>query len=164
MEKYFCAPVKVLILASYTYPVSYLKTRRLGDNMAGYQTIIGTTGPRKMKNNFGFVLTKFIVGLLACFTSILLGKIISAKQEVLSVHISVAQLEDCQQLKLLRDWRVWAAKQAKTSKSDRRSRNDTVGLEIETSGLEFETSGLEIETYGLEIYTKVSNSDRRSRN
>ena len=52
---------------------------------------------------------------------------------------------------------LWAAKQAKTSKSDRRSRNDTVGLEIETSGLEFET-------YGLEIYTKVSNSDRRSRN
>ena len=51
---------------------------------------------------------------------------------------------------------LWAAKQAKTSKSDRRSRNDTVGLEIETSGLEFET-------YGLEIYTKVSNSDRRSR-
>ena len=45
---------------------------------------------------------------------------------------------------------IWAAKQAKTSKSDRRSRNDTVGLEFET--------------YGLEIYTKVSNSDRRSRN
>ena len=44
--------------------------------------------------------------------------------------------------------RVWAAK---TSKSDHRSRNGTIGLEIETSCLEFETYGLEIYTLGLEL-------------
>ena len=47
--------------------------------------------------------------------------------------------------------RVKAAKRAKTSKSNRRSRNGTIGLEIETSGLEFETYGLEIYTLGLEL-------------
>ena len=39
------------------------------------------------------------------------------------------------------------------TKSNRRSRNGTVGLEIETSRLAIETSGLEFETYGLEIST-----------
>ena len=44
---------------------------------------------------------------------------------------------------------LWAAKRAKTSKSDRRSRNDSVDLEFDIVGLELNTVGLEIYTVGL---------------
>ena len=48
-----------------------------------------------------------------------------------------------------KDTLLWAAKRAKTSKSDRRSRNDTVGIEYDTVGFEFDTVGLKIYTVGL---------------